>query len=101
MLEGEARLWYESLRLIAVEWNGLQAQFRQQYSRIDNTREELFHVWKSFHCDRNSETIDSYITCIRQAATLLGYGEPQVLEVFKKKTHCHQDYIGSCFLWMI
>ena len=29
------------------------------------------------------ETIDSYVTCIRQVATLLGYGEPQILEVFK------------------
>ena len=27
--------------------------------------------------------MDSYITCIRQVATLLGYGKPQVLEVFK------------------
>ena len=24
-----------------------------------------------------------YVTCIRQVATLLGYGEPQALEVFK------------------
>ena len=29
------------------------------------------------------ETIDAYVTCIRQEARLLGYGEPQVLEVFK------------------
>ena len=33
--------------------------------------------------DENTETIDSYVTRIRQVATLLGYGEPQVLEVFK------------------
>ena len=26
-LGGEARLWYESLRLIALDWNGLQNQF--------------------------------------------------------------------------
>ena len=32
---------------------------------------------------KNSETIDSYITHIRQVATFLGYGELQVLEVFK------------------
>ena len=31
-LVGEARLWYESLRPIALHWNGLQNQFRQQYS---------------------------------------------------------------------
>ena len=33
--------------------------------------------------DENTETIDSYVMRIRQVATLLGYGEPQVLEVFK------------------
>ena len=33
-LVGEARLWYESLRLIVADWNGLQAHFRQQYSKI-------------------------------------------------------------------
>ena len=74
-LVGEARLWYESLRPRAVDWNGLQAQFRQQYSRIGNTREQLFHVWRSFHFGENSESIDSYITHIRQVAVLLGYGE--------------------------
>ena len=29
------------------------------------------------------KTIEAYVTCIRQVATLLGYGEPQILEVFK------------------
>ena len=29
------------------------------------------------------ETIDAYVCCIRQVATLLGYQEPQILEVFK------------------
>ena len=33
--------------------------------------------------DENIETLDSYIRHIRQVATLLGYGKPQVLEVFK------------------
>ena len=33
--------------------------------------------------DDNTETIDAYVTHIRQVATLLGYGEPQILEVFK------------------
>ena len=28
-------------------------------------------------------TLNSYVTCIRPLVTLLGYGEPQVLEVFK------------------
>ena len=56
-------------------------QFRQQYSKIGNTREYLFHAWRLFHFDENTETLDSYLTCIRQVATLLGYGEPQELEV--------------------
>ena len=33
--------------------------------------------------DENTETIDSYVIWLRQVANLLGYGEPQILEVFK------------------
>ena len=33
--------------------------------------------------DENTETIDMYVTQIKQVAMLLGYGEPQILEVFK------------------
>ena len=62
---GEARLWCESLRPIALDWNGLQNLFRQQYSKIGNTREQLFHAWRSFHFDKNTETLDAYVTCIR------------------------------------
>ena len=80
-LVGEARLWYESLSPIALHWNGLQTQFRQQYLKIGSTREELFHMWRSFHF--NEKTFDSYVTHIRQKVILLGYGEPQVIEVFK------------------
>ena len=50
---------------------------------MGNTREQLFHAWRLFNLDENTETIDSYVTQIRQVMTLLGYGEPQVLEVFK------------------
>ena len=57
--------------------------FRQQYSKIGNTREQLFHTWRSFHFDESTETIDSYIHHIRQVAHLLGYQDLQVLEVFK------------------
>ena len=57
-LVGEARLWYESLRPINVDWVGLHNIFRQQYSKIGNTREHLFHAWRSFHFDENVETID-------------------------------------------
>ena len=60
-----------------------QAQQILQYSKIGNTREQLFYTWWSFHFNENKETLDAYITCIRQVATLLGYGEPQILEVFK------------------
>ena len=35
-------------------------------------------MWKSFSFDENTETIDAYVTCIRQVAALLGYGESQI-----------------------
>ena len=57
--------------------------FRPRYSKLGNTCEQLFHAWRSFTLDENTETIDSYVIQIRQVATLLGYGEPQILEVFK------------------
>ena len=82
-LVGEARLWYKLLRPINVDWIRLQNQFRQQYSKIGNMREQLFHTWRSFYFNENAETLDSYVTHIRQVATLLGYCKPQVLEVFK------------------
>ena len=82
-LTGEARLWYESLRPINVDWLGLQNIFRKQYSKIGNTRKQLFHALRSFHFDKNAKTIDTYVHCIRQVATPLGYQEPQILEVFK------------------
>ena len=62
---------------------GYKISYRQQYSKIDNTREQLFHVWRSFHFNENTETLDAYVTHIRQVAALLVYGEPQMLEVFK------------------
>ena len=40
-LVGEVRLWRESLRPINVDGLGLQNQFRQQYSKIGNTREQF------------------------------------------------------------
>ena len=43
----------------------------------------MFHAWKSFSFNENTETIDSCVTRIRQVATNLGYEEPQTLEVFK------------------
>ena len=57
--------------------------FRQCYSKVGNAHEQLFHAWMSFNFDENTETIDAYVTQIRQVAILLGYGEPQILKVFK------------------
>ena len=73
ILVGEARLWYESLIPVDLDWNGLQNQFRQQYSKIGNTWEQIFHAWRSFHSNENTEMLDAYVTCIRQVAALLGY----------------------------
>ena len=85
-LTGEARLWYETLRSTEVDWTGLQECFRKQYSKFGNMREQLFHVWRSFHYDENAETIDAYVfNRIKQVAALLNYWEPQILELFKKK----------------
>ena len=58
-LLGETRLWYESLRPIKVDCIALQNQFHQQYSKISNTREQLFHAWRLFHFNGNTETLDS------------------------------------------
>ena len=81
-LTGEARLWYELLRPIVVEWTGLHECFRQQYSKFGNMEEKLFHVWRSFHYE-NPETIHAYVNRIKQVAMLLNYGEPQILELFE------------------
>ena len=82
-LLGEARLWYHSQEPLGeTTWVQLQNLFRQRYSELGNTL-ELFHAWRSFTFDENTETIDSYVIRIRQVASLLGYGEPQILEVFK------------------
>ena len=82
-LTGEARLWYKPLILIANNWPALQENFRKHYSKIVNTREQLFHAWRSFHYDENTETVDAYVNRIRQVVAMLGSGELQILEVFK------------------
>ena len=68
---------------INTDWPELQNIFRQQYSTIGNTRVQLFHAWRSFNFGENTETIDAYVTHIRQVVALLDYGEPQILEVDK------------------
>ena len=83
-LLGEARLWFQYLEpLEGTTWPQLQNLFRQRYSKLGNTCEQLFHAWRSFNFNVNTETIDSNVIQIRQVATLLGYGEPQILEVFR------------------
>ena len=73
-LIGEVRLWYESLKPIEMDWNALQECFRQQYSKFGSSREQYFHVWRSFHYDENEDTIDSYILKVKQVASLLNMG---------------------------
>ena len=82
-LVGEPRNWYATLEPLAMTWPELQNLFRRQYSKIGNTREQLFHTWRSFHYDQNVEMPDAYIIRIKQVARWLGYEDPQVLEVFK------------------
>ena len=83
-LLGKARLWYHSLEPLGnTTWAQLQTLFRQKYSKLGNTCKQLFHAWRSFTFDKNTETIDSYVIRIRQLATLQRHGEPQILEVFK------------------
>ena len=82
-LLGEARLWYHSLEPINVDWIGPQNLFRQQYCKVGYTREQLFYAWILFNFDENTETIDAYVTHVRQVAGLLAYREPQILEMFK------------------
>ena len=79
----EVILWYETLRPAHLDWQALQDHFRQQYSKFGSTREQYFHVWRSFQYDENTATIDSYISRVKQVAALLNYGECQILELFK------------------
>ena len=58
-LLGEARLWYHSLEPINVDWPELQNLVRQRYSKVGNTREQLFHTSRSFNFDENTETTDT------------------------------------------
>ena len=83
-LLGEARLWFQSIEPLGnTTWPQLENLFKQRYSKLGNMHEQLFHAWRSFNFSENTETIDSYVMWIRRVATLLGYGKPQILEVFK------------------
>ena len=82
-LIGEARLWYELLAPLDNDWPALQNKFRWQYSKIGNTPEQLFHAWRTFKFDENTDSIDSYVLRMSQVAAMLNYGEMQILENFK------------------
>ena len=83
MLIGEARLWYELLAPLDDDLLALQNKFRWQYSKIGNTPEQLFHAWKTFKFDENTDTVDSYVLRMSQVMAMLNYGEMQILENFK------------------
>ena len=40
-------------------------------------------MWRSFHFDEETNTIDGYIQKIKQVAALLNCGEPEILELVK------------------
>ena len=55
-LLGEARLWFHSLEALEdTTWPQLQNLFRQRYSKLGNTYEQLFHAWRSFTFNENTE----------------------------------------------
>ena len=58
---GEARLWYESLALLEIDWPTLQNKYRWQCSKIGNTPKQLSHAWRTFKSEENTDTIDSFI----------------------------------------
>ena len=71
----------------------MQEHFRHQYSKFGNTREQYFHVWRSFQFDEATDTIDGYIHKVIQVAALLDYGETQILELFKNTLHRRLYYL--------
>ena len=82
-LIGEARLWHELLAPLDNDWPALQNKSRWQYSKIDNTPKQLFHAWKTFKFDENTDSIDSYVLRMSQVLAMLNYGEMQILENFE------------------
>ena len=82
-LIGEARLQYESLALLDNDCPTLQNKFRWQCSKIGNTPEQLFHAWRTFKFDENTDSIASYVLRMSQVVAMLIYGEMQILENFK------------------
>ena len=88
MLIGEARLWYELLAPLDNDWPALQNKFQWQYLKIGNTPQQLFHAWRTFKFDENTDCIDSYVLRMSQVVAMLNYGEMQILENFKNILLC-------------
>ena len=57
--------------------------FKKKYSKVGHTRTELYFRWRVMKWDDTGESIESYVQKIRHLANILGYGEPQVLELLK------------------
>ena len=51
--------------------------------KIGNTPEQLFHAWRTFKFDENTDSVDSYVLRMSQVTAMLNYGEMQILENFK------------------
>ena len=52
-LLGEARLWFQSLETLNnITWPQIQNLFRQRYSKVGNTPEQLFHALRSFSFEK-------------------------------------------------
>ena len=83
-LIGEARLWYESLAILDDDWPALQNKFRWQYSKIGYTPEQLFHAWRTFKFDENTDTIDSYFLRMSQLAAMLKLWRNADIRKFQK-----------------
>ena len=82
---GEARLWYETLGVVRLDWQALQDHFCQQYSKFGSTREQYFHAWRSFQVDENADTIDSYIHKVKQVAHSIKLWRTTDLRAFQKQ----------------
>ena len=50
-LAGESRLWNQFMHLFPGIWEELWEKFRTQFSKINNTREQLFYALRSFPFD--------------------------------------------------
>ena len=68
------------LRPMEIDWPTLQEHFRQQCLKFGNTREQYFHIWRSFHYEENTDTIDSYVSKIKQVTAL--FVIPVIIDIY-------------------